>query len=408
MNAPAPAAPPERRFEVRFLGRWNFWVVLAASAVAALLCWKRFGGAGEWQRGSGYGLLALFAATYVFSLRKWSMKLRGVREWGMWSAEAKADLRRSRRDDRFELARRRRAELAGASPFSRAGLVRIVRRRRADARELARRDARHRQRLAAAIHADLDHMWTGLNEINRKIAAKQLVTDGDILRQANQVVATARVRGIRRVDLVVQTAPTGEKLRAVVARHREPFGRLEAWLEVHAALGTVAALGVLPHAALRVTSPLGAWMVVLSLLVLVSGAAGLVLFRLAPAWHAKHEFGIPFEEAATLLADWKVALAAVERRLPEATRGRVARFLGGDLVTRGVEIKAALAAEPPESMAAARDVLVLAGTRAALRRATLPSRRVDLLLHAWRWVHVPASVVLLALVLVHLLQVGWI
>jgi hypothetical protein len=294
-------------------------------------------------------------------------------------------------------------------PFTRAGLVRIVRRHRADARELARRDARHRQRLAAAIHADLDHMWTGLNEINRKIAAKQLVTDSDILRQANQVVATARVRGIRRVDLVVQTAPTGEKLRAVVARHREPFGRLEAWLEVHAALGTVAALGVLPHAALRVTSPLGAWMVVLSLLVLVSGAAGLVLFRLAPAWHAKHEFGIPFEEAATLLADWNVALSAVERRLPEATRGRVARFLGGDGRSRGVEIGVA-AAEPPgvDGARGARRPGA-AGTRAALRRATLRrGARRPSSLHAWRWVHVPASVVLLALVLVHLLQVGWI
>ena len=407
MNAPAPTAPPERRFAVRFLGRWNFWVVLAAAAVAAALCWKRFGGAGEWQRGSGYGLLALFAVTCVFSLRKWSMKLRVVREYGMWSAAAKADLRRSRRDDRFELTRKRRTELATVSPFTRAGLVKFVRRRRADARELARRDARHRQRLAAAIHADLDHMWTGLNEINRKIAAKQLVTDGDILRQANQVVATARVRGIRRVDLVEQTAPTGEKLRAVVARHREPFGRLEAWLEVHAALGTVAALGVLPHARLHVSSPLGAWMVALTLIVLVSGATGLVLFRLAPAWQARHEFGIPFEEAGTLLADWSVALSAVERRLPEATRGRVARFLGGDVVPRGVEIRALLAAEPSESMAAARDVLVLAGTRAALLRATLPSRRVDLFLHAWRWVHVPASVVLLALVAVHLLQVRW-
>jgi hypothetical protein len=407
MNAPVPAAPPERRFAVRFLGRWNFWVVLAAAAIAAALCWKRFGGADEWKRGSGYGLLALFAATYVFSLRKWSMKLRVVREYGMWSAAAKADLRRSRRDDRFELTRKRRTELATVSPFTRAGLVKIVRRRRGDARELARRDARHRQRLAAAIHADLDHMWTGLHEIHRKIAAKQLVTDGDILRQANHVVATARVRGIRRVDLVEQTAPTGEKLRAVVARHREPFGRLEAWLEVHAALGTVAALGVLPHAKLNVSTPLGAWMVALSLIVLVSGAAGLVLFRLAPAWQARHEFGIPFEEAGTLLADWSVALSAVERRLPEATRGRVARFLGGDVVSRGVEIRALLAAEPPESMAAARDVLVLAGTRAALLRATLPSRRVDLFLHAWRWVHVPASVVLLALVVVHLLQVGW-
>ena len=169
MNAPAPTASPERRFAVRFLGRWNFWVVLAVAAVAAALCWKRFGGAGEWQRGSGYGLLALFAVTCVFSLRKWSMKLRVVREYGMWSAAAKADLRRSRRDDRFELTRKRRTELATVSPFTRAGLVKFVRRRRADARELARRDARHRQRLAAAIHADLDHMWTGLNEINRKI-----------------------------------------------------------------------------------------------------------------------------------------------------------------------------------------------------------------------------------------------
>jgi hypothetical protein len=411
MNAPPPvAAPAERRFAVRFLGRWNFWAVLAVTGVlaAAAAACERFGTAGEWQRGSGFGLLALFAAAYAFSLRKWSMKLRAVREYGMWSAAARSDLRRSRRDDRFELARKRRADLAGASPFTRAGLVKIVRRWRADRRELAKRDARHRQRLAAAIHADLDHMWTGLNEINRKIAAKQLVTDGDILRQANQVVATARVRGIRRVDLVEQAAPTGEKLRAVVARHREPFGRLEAWLEVHAALGTVAALGVLPHARWSVDSSLGAWMTGLSLLVLLSGAAGLVLFRLAPAWLAKHDFGIPFEEAGTLLADWSVALAAVERRLPEATRGRIARFLGGgDVAPRGGEIKALLAAEPREAAAAARDVLVLAGTRAALRRATLPSRRVDLLLHAWRWVHVPASVVLLALVVVHLLQVRW-
>ncbi len=216
----------ERRFAVRFLGRWNFWAVLAGAAAASGFAWKGFGAAGEWQRGSGYGLLALFAATYAFSARKWSMKVRWVREWGMWSAAARADLRRSRRDDRFELARKRKTDLAGARPFTKAGLVRIVRRRRADARELARRDARHRARLAAAIHADLDHMWTGLNEINRKIAAKQLVTDRDILDQAGQVVATAHVRGIRRVEIVAQASPTGEKTRAVVARHREPFGRL--------------------------------------------------------------------------------------------------------------------------------------------------------------------------------------
>jgi hypothetical protein len=407
MSAPSAAAPIERRFAVRFLGRLNFWVVLAVAAAAAGALWAKFGGAAGWQRLSGQGLLVLFAATYAFSLRKWSMKLRVVREYGMWSADARADLRRSRRDDRFELARKRRTELANASPFTRAGLVRIVRRRRADARELARRAARHRNRLAAAIHADLDHMWTGINELNRKIAAKQIVTEGDILRQANQVIATARVRGIRRVALVEQVAPTGEKLRAVVAHHREPFGRLEAWLEVHAAIGTVAALGVLPHAALRVTSPLGAWMAGLSLLVLLSGVTGLVLFRLAPAWLAKHDFGIPFEEAGTLLADWSVALSAVESRLPEATRGRLARFLGGDARPRALEIQAFLAGEPPEAKAAARDVLVLAGTRAALRQATLPSRRVDLLLHAWRWVHVPASVVLLGLVVAHLLQVGW-
>jgi hypothetical protein len=50
MNAPAPAVPPERRFAVRFLGRWNFWVVLPPLGVAAALCWKRPGGAGERQR----------------------------------------------------------------------------------------------------------------------------------------------------------------------------------------------------------------------------------------------------------------------------------------------------------------------------------------------------------------------
>ena len=72
-----------------------------------------------------------------------------------------------------------------------------------------------------------------------------------------------------------------------------------------------------------------------------------------------------------------------------------------------IEVKEFLRTEPAETAAAARDVLVLAGTRSALLRATHPSRRIDLWLHVWKWVHVPLSIVLLALVAVHLLQVGW-
>jgi hypothetical protein len=404
-----------RRFAVRFLGRRRFWIALAVAGVAALAAWRLVAiparrsadAMRTWNTWSGIGLLVLFVATCAYSLRKASLRLRGAREVGMWSRAARADLRRSQRDDRLELQKRRKLALAACRFWRRADFVKIVRAWRADRRELGKRAALHRKRLHAEIHANLDAMWSGLNEINRKIAAKQLVAPRDILAQAHGVLAAHHVDGIRRVTLTERRAPGGEAVRSVVALHREPFGRLEAWLELHASLGAVACVGVLLHADFAVHSPLGVAMVALALIVLFSGVAGLVLYRVAPGWLAKDDFGIPFEEAGTVLADWSAALNVVERRLPQPLRERLARFLPAGPAGRMLEVKEFLKAEPAETAAAARDVLVLAGTRAALERASHPSRRVDLWLHVWRWVHVPLSIVLLALVVVHLLQVGW-
>ena len=404
-----------RRFAVRFLGRRRFWIALGVAAAAAFVAWRLVAiparhsaeSMRSWNTLSGLGLLLLFVATCAYSIRKASLRMRAAREIGMWSGEARRDLQRSRRDDRFELAKRRKATLAGLSPFRRNDLVKIVRAWRADRRELAKRAALHRKRLHAAIHDNLDRMWSGLNEINRKIAARQLVAPADIFAQARQVLAAHHVEGIRRVEIVEQRSPSGDVVRSVVAHHREPFGRLEAWLELHASLGAVACLGVLLHADFVVRSPLGVAMTALSAIVLVSGVAGLVLYRIAPARLAKEDFGIPYEEAGTVLADWSAALAIVERRLPQPLRERLARFLPAGPAGRMIEVKEFLRTEPAETAAAARDVLVLAGTRSALLRATHPSRRIDLWLHVWKWVHVPLSIVLLALVVVHLLQVGW-
>jgi hypothetical protein len=408
-------AESSRRFALRFLGRRRFWIALAIAAAVALVAWRALAlparasseAMRRWNSASGLGLLVLFVATCAYSLRKASMRLRAARELGMWSREARRELRAKRRDDVVELQKRRQAALAGTSPFRRNDLVRIVRAWRADRRELAKRAAHHRKRLHVAIHADLDQMWSGLNEINRKIAARQLVAPRDILAQAKAVLVANHVDGIRRVELLELRAHTGEVVRSVVAHHREPFGRLEAWLELHASLGAVACVGVLLHADFVVRSSLGIAMTFLSLVVLLSGIAGLVLYRIAPARLAKEEFGIPFEEAGTVLADWSAALAVVERRLPQPLRERLAKFLPAGPAGRMLEVKDFLKTEPAETAAAARDVLVLAGTRAALLRATHPSRRIDLWLHVWRWVHVPLSIVLLALVVIHLLQVGW-
>lgn len=408
-------AESSRRFAVRFLGRRRFWIALAVATAGALVAWRLFAIPARassaqmraWNSASGLGLLVLFVATVAYSLRKASMKLRAARELGMWSHEARRELRAKRREDRAELRKRRQAALTGTSPFRRNDLVKIVRAWRADRRELAKRAAHHRKRLHVAIHADLDQMWSGLNEINRKIAARQLVAPHDILAQAKSVLVANHVDGIRRVELLELRAPTGEVVRNVVAHHREPFGRLEAWLELHASLGAVACVGVLLHADFVVRSSLGIAMTLLAFVVLLSGIAGLVLYRIAPARLAKEDFGIPFEEAGTVLADWSAALSVVERRLPQPLRERLAKFLPAGPAGRMLEVKDFLKSEPQETATAARDVLVLAGTRAALLRATSPSRRIDLWLHAWRWVHVPLSIVLLALVVIHLLQVGW-
>jgi hypothetical protein len=59
----------------------------------------------------------------------------------------------------------------------------------------------------------------------------------------------------------------------------------------------------------------------------------------------------------------------------------------------------------PKEAETFRNLLSVAGTRSYLRWNTEEARRLDLWMRIWRWVHVPVSVALFFLVVVHVWMV---
>jgi hypothetical protein len=343
-----------RPFPVRFLGRPYFWMLLL---VSASICGGMFYywrsqwvtprrslplHESNWFLYSGLFLLLLFLAGYVFSLRKWSIKL----------------------------------------PFFR--------------------------RLGSNSRADMDGLWSGLQQLNRRIVSGRMTDRKDIEEQANQILRQTFTSGIRRIVVEDKDFGKGQVYPHVTARPREPFGRLEIWLEVHSSLGAVGCVGSLLHADLSLHSPIGWGLVLLSMVVLVTGLLGLWMYRFGPPMLAKVAFGLPYEEAAIATQDLQRCLDAILAKVDsEHLRSQLLGLIkGSSSKLHGDQLRRFFEAHEEDNQALGRDVLVLAGIRERLSAAAAPSRRVDLLMRSWRWVHVPAAVLLLALIVVHILIVA--
>ena len=341
-----------RPFPVRFLGRPWFWLyLLVFSALTGGLffywrsSWVEPRAAlplheGRWFLWSGVVVGGMYGAAYVFSLRKWSIKLRFFRDLG------------------------------------------------------------HRP------EADLDELWSRLQQLNRMIVGGRVSDPRDVRERAEQILARTGTAGVRKLVIERKDLGQGRVLTLVSTRPREPLGRLEPWLEVHAALGAVGCVASLVHADFALHSPLGWWMTSLSFVVLVTGAFGLVLYRIGPPLLVRASFGIPFEEARVACEDLdRCARASLAQLGPHWREGLPALQRGSAGAGWNQAARKLLDATPAEQQEVARDVLVLAGIHRSLWEAARPSRRIDFQLRVWRWVHVPAALLLLGAVLVHVLTV---
>lgn len=299
----------------------------------------------------------------------------------------------------------------------------------------AARRAAHRLRLTPEFgwRADLPRLeraQSELSELQNRIARREIGGTATVRRAAQQILAKNGVQRVLRVAVQPDREALGQ-LR-VAALPREALGRLAAWLSAHVFYGVAAALLVWFHGGLRTGSTMGLLLNGLSYFVIGSGLVGALLWTLGPAMLTRAERELSIEKAFALREHFarKVALAeAAQASLPArrdaanvaiaAAEQRVAAAEaaaqgGGDKqAAKAVkdaqkelkDARAALQKLDDEAVALPRELAVLRGQEAGVSREAARLDRYRLLLRGWRLLHVPCSVVLLALVAVHVLSI---
>lgn len=256
-----------------------------------------------------------------------------------------------------------------------------------------------------------DASWASIQDLNAKIRKGAYGSDAEIQAAADDILVRYATQKVQRAELRTIEAG-GRTVKFVQLKKKEPFGRLEAWLEMHMGVGTTACLGVLLHADLALRHPIGWALLVLSMVVLVTGVVGAVLYRVIPARLAKADAGIPYEEAGVARESHHACIEGVIATLDEKLRLEFAPLLvpakaPRELEERATAILGRVATTQPEHAELARDLLVMAGARDHLLWNTAEARRYDFLLRLWRWVHVPVSVALFFVIGLHVWAVLW-
>ena len=349
----SPRLLDNRRFAVRFLGRPWTWIWLLAAGGPAGFAWLLVGlpargsaaAARSWYLWSGNVLLALFVAVLLFSARKWSIKLRRVRDFGRASPE--------------------RADACWAEIQD---LNRKIRRR---------------------AYADEDEILAAAHEIMERFGVRR------IQRAELRSVGV----GDRTVEFValVKSEPLGRL---------EPWLEMHMGLGVVACLGVwLHADFTLWHPVGWTLTSLA--MIVLVSGIVGAICFRILPERMARADPGipYEEAGVAVETYDECLAG---VLGTVGEELAAELRDLLrAAESPGELRERNKELVTRLGRAHPEQAAMIRDLVVMAGSRDFLRWSSAPARRLDFLMRLWRYVHVPLSVALFFVIAVHVLQVLW-
>ncbi len=353
MTAQAAPMLAGRRFAVRFLGRRGAWLWFAGTAVVAAAAWF---------------LVALPARGTPSA----------ARSWYLWSGNVVLLLFVA---TMAFVARKWSVKLPFFRDFGRAPAERA------------------------------DACWAAVQELNAKIKRGAFASDAEVRAAADETLRRFGVEKIQRAELR-SIDLGGKRVAFVQLRKREPFGRLEPWLEMHMGVGVTACAAVLLHADFALRHPIGWGLFALSMVVLATGLLGAALYRVVPEKLAKADAGIPYEEAGVARENYQKCIEGVIATLDEKARPDFAPLLvpattPQDLAARATSVLGKIAASRPEIMETARDLVVMAGSRDHLLWSTAEARRYDFWLRLWRWIHAPVSVALFFLIALHVWVVLW-
>lgn len=223
----------------------------------------------------------------------------------------------------------------------------------------------------------LERAQSELTELQNRVVRREVGTPRAIRREADRILRRHSVHRV--LAVAIEPDPRIVGLLRVRAGPREALGRLAKWLHAHVYLGLAAALIVWFHGGLRSQSTIGLLLNVLSYVVIGSGVLGAVLWTVGPTWLTRAERDLSIEKAHALAAHY-------DRKVAEA-------------------VAALQQSGETNATALRRDLATLTGQR-ELVQAEL--RRLGFfreLLRFWRLAHVPCSILLLALVGVHVVGI---
>jgi hypothetical protein len=307
----------------------------------------------------------------------------------------------------------------------------------------AARRAAHRLRLSPefawkAKLPQLERAQSELAGLQQRVVRREIAGAAAVRSEAKAICKRHGVQRVLRVDVQPDARTLG--LLMLQVSPREPLGRLAAWLHAHVFWGFAAALIVWFHGGFRSGTTMGLLLNVLSYTVLATGALGAVLWTFGPTWLTRAERELSVEKACALrehfarkvreaenapqtrAADAAAAAAAAATAAADAERAAAAPGLADKALEAAKKLAKKTADEAKKAQTkadAARDAIAaeterlrpeiatLRGQAAAVAAEAARLLRFRMLLRGWRLVHVPCSVVLLALVGVHVLSIWY-
>jgi hypothetical protein len=253
---------------------------------------------------------------------------------------------------------------------------------------------------------NLEQAEQRLNEVRRQVLLGTLNTLGAVRAEAQLALERCGVQRVCRADVTEARGPGPRFLVGV--KPTEPLGRMARWLHFHVYLGLASGVTLWAHGGLSFASPMGAILNGLSLLVIVTGAVGTVLFALGPRWMTRAERDMNFEDAYVLERSLRKKIREAYGALsPE----QVSRFKQAEKTasTALVERTALLQVveTEPESRQELEDIMVLVSQRKRILEDLRGAARVKFWINIWRAVHVPGSFILLGFAVIHTVSVLW-
>lgn len=247
-----------------------------------------------------------------------------------------------------------------------------------------------------------------IEEIRYAMALGTLKGHVEILEKARRVLREEKCERILRASIDTRGGQT-----ALVISRTEPLARVARWMHAHVYYGFAAGIVALVHGGARFHSPMSIALDGLTVLVVVTGLAGLVFWLFGPSWLTRLEHDLTSEEVFVLARHYERRVAevlagvgaqdrALATLLRDAPPGETAA-----LTTRLAIALGPISAPDDDVEARARDILTLCGQRLRLRAELARLSRARFTMNAWRLVHIPASIVLLAAILVHVVSVWW-